>query len=205
MYKSAKLNTTLIGQDELSAVGIAFFYDILNGINEFLNIFPPSHELLTDVISHLGVFIQDNQNTEGIRLLNMALRRPHLLQMISEIFTPSTTAPVYFLEMYKFVVESHMKKCDPKILFVLLSKVYCFCKLCSKRRDCNLCNFSLQFDVCKWLNAFRPKLADISQLLKLILQGLESWNQTDAVLIQGVSFNRYFMQGFQKRYLSLMD
>lgn len=49
--------------------------------------------------------------------------------------------------------------------------------------------FSFQFDVCKWLNAFRPKLADISQLLKFILQGLESWNQTDAVLIQGVSFN----------------
>lgn len=124
MYKSAKLNAGSIGKDELSSVGIAFFYDILNGINEFMNVFPPSHELLTDVISHLGVFIQDNQNTEGIRLLNTALRRPHLLQMISEILTPSTTAPVYFLEMYKFVVESHMKKCDPKVLFVLLSKVY---------------------------------------------------------------------------------
>lgn len=123
MYKSTKLNTTAIGHDELSTVGIAFFYDILNGINEFMNIFPPTHELLTDVISHLGVFIQDHQTTEGMRLLNTALRRPHLLQMISEIFTPSTTAPIHFLEMYKFVVESHMKKCDPKVLFVLLSKV----------------------------------------------------------------------------------
>lgn len=142
MYKAAKLNTTSIDKDELATVGIAFFYDILNGINEYMNIFPPSHELLTDVVSHLGVFIQDNQNTEGLRLLNTALRRPHLLQMISEIFTPSTTSPVFFLAMYKFVVESHMKKCDPKVLFVLLSKVRDLENFCLKdRRDRNLCIF----------------------------------------------------------------
>lgn len=34
-----------------------------------------------------------------------------------------------------------------------------------------------------------PKLIDISQLLKTIVQGLESWNQPDAALIQGVSTN----------------
>lgn len=123
MYQATKVGDNVIGQAELSAVGIAFFYDILNGINEFMNIFPPSHELLTDVISHLGIIINDNQSTEGIRLLQTVLRRPHLLQMISEIFAPSTTAPINFLEMYKFMVESHMKKCDPKILFVLMSKV----------------------------------------------------------------------------------
>lgn len=31
-----------------------------------------------------------------------------------------------------------------------------------------------------------PKLADINKLLKLIVQGLESWNQPDAALVQGV-------------------
>lgn len=36
-----------------------------------------------------------------------------------------------------------------------------------------------------------PKLVDINKLLKLIVQGLESWNQTDAVLVQGVS--TYFL------------
>lgn len=69
--------------------------------------------------------MRENQNTEGIKLLQMALRRPDLLQIIADIFTPSLTTPVNFLEMYKFIVESHMKKCDSKILFVLLSKVCC--------------------------------------------------------------------------------
>lgn len=110
---------------ELSRVGIAFFYDVVNGINEYMNIYPPSHELLSDVLSQLGALIREHQATEGIRLLKTALTRPHLVQMLSEIFTPSTTAPVHFLEMYQFVVQSHMLKCDTKILFVLLSKVRC--------------------------------------------------------------------------------
>lgn len=32
-----------------------------------------------------------------------------------------------------------------------------------------------------------PKLVDITRLLKIIVQGLESWNQPDAALVQGVS------------------
>lgn len=32
-----------------------------------------------------------------------------------------------------------------------------------------------------------PKLVDITQLLNIIVKGLESWNQADAALIQGVS------------------
>lgn len=31
-----------------------------------------------------------------------------------------------------------------------------------------------------------PKLVDINNLLKLIVKGLESWNQPDAALVQGV-------------------
>lgn len=109
--------------NEVNAVGVSMFYTIIDNINEYLNLFPPTHELLTDVLSQLGVLIVENQSAEGIRLLQTALKKPHLVQMLSEIFAPSTTAPVYFLEMYKFVVESHMNKCDSKILFVLLSKV----------------------------------------------------------------------------------
>lgn len=123
MYQKAQ-KTGLTGEyEELSKVGIQFFYDIIMGINEFINLFPPSSELLTDVLSQLGVLIRENQNTEGIRLLHTAIQRPHLVQLISEIFTPSSTPPLYFLEMYTFIVNSHMKKCDSKILFVLLSKV----------------------------------------------------------------------------------
>lgn len=46
--------------------------------------------------------------------------------------------------------------------------------------------FMLQFDVNSWLSTFRPKLADINQLVQLIVQGLECWNKTEAALIQGV-------------------
>lgn len=107
----------------ISAVGIAFFYEIVNGMSEFADAFPPAHELLGDVLAQLGCLIRDNQSSEGVRLLQTALRRPHLVQLLAEMFTPSATAPVYFLEMYRFVVDSHMQKCDTKILFVLLSKV----------------------------------------------------------------------------------
>lgn len=33
---------------------------------------------------------------------------------------------------------------------------------------------------------FKPKLADINQLVQLIVQGLECWNKSEAALIQGV-------------------
>lgn len=107
----------------ISAVGIAFFYEIVNGISEFADAFLPAHELLGDVLGQLGCLIRDNQSGEGVRLLQTALRRPHLVQLLADMLTPSATAPVYFLEMYRFVIDSHMQKCDTKILFVLLSKV----------------------------------------------------------------------------------
>lgn len=125
LKRHRSLRSTEFSKDatEVTAVGLSMFYTIIDTINEFLNLFPPSHELLTDVLSQLGELVRENQSAEGIRLLHTALRKPHLVQMLSDMFTPSATAPVYFLEMYKFVVESHMKKCDSKILFVLLSKV----------------------------------------------------------------------------------
>lgn len=58
-----------------------------------------------------------------MNLLKTALHRPDLLKTIADLFVPSQTAPDSFLQMYKFIVDSHMKKCDSKILFVLLSKV----------------------------------------------------------------------------------
>lgn len=43
-----------------------------------------------------------------------------------------------------------------------------------------------QFDVNNWLTTHKPKLADINQLVQLILQGLECWNKNESALIQGV-------------------
>lgn len=95
------------------------------------------------MLGQLGVLIRENQSSEGVRLLQTALRRPHLLQLLSEMFMPSATAPVYFLDMYRFVVDSHMQKSDTKILFVLLSKVewidgiyYILIEICEILRCC---------------------------------------------------------------------
>lgn len=69
------------------------------------------------------IFLQENQNTEGMNLLKTALKRPDLIKPISDLFVPSATIPEVFLQLYKFIIDSHLKNCDPKILFVLLSKV----------------------------------------------------------------------------------
>lgn len=50
----------------------------------------------------------------------------------------------------------------------------------------------MQFDVNSWLSTHKPKLADINQLVQLILQGLECWNKNESALIQGVCVNRGF-------------
>lgn len=58
-----------------------------------------------------------------MNLLKTAMKRPDLIQPISDLFVPSATIPEVFLQLYKFIIDSHLKNCDPKILFVLLSKV----------------------------------------------------------------------------------
>lgn len=125
-----------------------------------------------------------------MNLLKTALKRPDLIQPISDVFLPSATSPEVFIQLYKFIIESHLKNCDPKILFVLLSKVriiflffFTFVRLCPHYSNF----FSVQFDVNIWLATKKPKLSDINQLLQLIVQGLECWNKNESELIQGVS------------------
>lgn len=109
--------------------------------------------------------MQENQNDEGIKLLNIALKRSDLVSLITELLVPASCPPQFFLKMYGFIIDSHIKKCDTHVLFVLLSK----------------------FDIVGWMNRFRPKLVDVNQLAGLILRGLEGWNQQNAVMIQDVS------------------
>lgn len=133
--------------NEIMTIANTFFYYMINTINENINSFHPAQDLCSVVLSQLGVssfnstnnihkqimltfdicrlkiFLQENQNTEGMNLLKTALKRPDLIQPISDVFLPSATSPEVFIQLYKFIIESHLKNCDPKILFVLLSKV----------------------------------------------------------------------------------
>lgn len=123
MYQTSKYTKQQHQMDTIKNTGLVLFYEIVNGINESVNLCQPSHELCAYALSSLGVLIVENQNREGLRLLKTAVNRSDLINMFSDLIVPSLTEPQYFLEMYKFIVDSYMRKCDTKILFVLLSKV----------------------------------------------------------------------------------
>lgn len=152
---------------EVLEVGSSFFYDILNSVNENVQSCPITHELCSDSISQLGTFVQQNHDTESLKLLKLALSRPNLVNLIAELFNPSVCPPKYFLEMYACICDSYAKRCDPQLLFVLLTK----------------------FDINNWLGVQKPKTADVVTLLQLILKGLELWNYQNSDLIQDVSIN----------------
>lgn len=148
--------------EKILKIGTSFFYEILNELTEEIQACPVTQELYSVTISKLGTFVQQNHNTEGANLLKLALQRPNLVNLIAELFAPSVSAPQYFLEMYKSLVQAYAKRCDPQLLFVLFSK----------------------FDISRWLQIHKPKLIEVSNLIQLILQGLELWNLQNSDLLQ---------------------
>ncbi|XP_030371319.1 ectopic P granules protein 5 homolog [Scaptodrosophila lebanonensis] len=146
----------------VTEIGTDFFYHVVDNMTDITMKFQPTNDLYCRVLEELGVFIQSNQETQGLNILQLALRRGDLIKVFSGVFVPCQTSPKYFLQMYQFLIDSHLKRSDPKILFVLLSK----------------------FDLLTWLETFQPKLTEINQLLLLVLQGLESWSQPDSSLLQ---------------------
>jgi ectopic P granules protein 5 len=147
---------------EILKIGTSYFYEVLADINEEIQSCPVTQELYSDAISKLGTFVQQNHDTEGINLLKFALERPNLVKMIAELFTPSVSSPQQFLKMYQTLVESYAKRREPAFLFVLFSK----------------------FDIPKWLQLHKPKLIEVSNLIQLVLRGLELWNMQDSDLLQ---------------------
>lgn len=123
MYETSKFTKQQKQIDAINTVGLILFYEIVNGINESINMCQPAHELCAHALSTLGVLIIENQNKEGLRLLKTAVNRSDLINMFSDLIVPALAEPPHFLEMYKFIVDSYLRKCDTKILFVLLSKV----------------------------------------------------------------------------------
>jgi len=132
------------------------------------------------------VFIQAEQAEQGLQVLRLALRRGDLVKLLAKVFVPCRTDAGHFLDMYQFLIDSHLKRCDTKILFVLLSK----------------------FDLLTWLESYQPKLNEINRLLLLVLQGLESWSQPDSSLLQD-QFRRQlvhiFTYDFPQHYGEVMQ
>ncbi|XP_011192881.2 ectopic P granules protein 5 homolog isoform X1 [Zeugodacus cucurbitae] len=153
--------------------GIHFFYTVVENLTDVTMKFQPTNDLYSQLLNELNIFLHDHQEKEGLNILELALKRSDLIKQLAAAFVPYRTPPQNFLKMYQFLVESYLKRCDTKILFVLLSK----------------------FDLVTWLENFQPKLSDINQLLQLVLQGLECWSQPDSGLLQD-QFRRHLIHVF---------
>lgn len=172
--------------ESIMKIVTGFFYEMLKEINEEIQECPVTHELYSTTISKLGSLVQQNHNTEGINLLKLALQRPSLVNLIADLFTPSVSSPVYFLEMYKCLVDSYAKRCDPQLLFVLFSK----------------------FDMTTWLQTHKPKLIEASNLIQLIIRGLELWNFQNSNLLQDLlrcHLVSLFMYRFPEHYGEILQ
>ncbi|XP_034112376.2 ectopic P granules protein 5 homolog [Drosophila albomicans] len=167
-------------------IGLDIFYHVVDNMNDTTMKFPPTNDCYSHMLEELGVFIQAEQAAHGLKVLKLALQRGDLVELLSGVFVPCRTDAQHFLEMYNFLIESHLKRCDTKILFVLLSK----------------------FDLLSWLEAYQPKLSEINRLLMLVLQGLESWSQPDSSLLQD-QFRRQlvhiFTYDFPQHYGEVMQ
>lgn len=155
MYNTKKQQNDISQLEDISKVGTTFFYETILGMNERIKSFPTTAILCQEIISSLGVFITDNHQTEGVKLLKVAFSRPDLIEHFVIMFNPLYSPPKDYLLMYKFLVDAYLKKWDLDILNVLLQK----------------------FEMKSWLFSFKPKLVDVTMLLKFILEGLETWAQ----------------------------
>lgn len=151
--------------EKIHSNGVKLFYEMISYMKEHILACPISEDVCNYCAAKLGVFIQDNHNVEGYKLLETALSRPDLINLIGELFSPTLSPAPYFIDMYRIMIDSHFKKCSEHTIFVLFSK----------------------FDVMLWFNKYKPSSTDVSTLLRLNLKGLECWNQPHLALIQGVS------------------
>lgn len=152
--------------EKIHSNGVELFYEMLSYMTDNTLACPISEDVCNYCAAKLRVFIQDNHNVEGYKLLEFVLARPDLINFIGDLFSPSLSPAPYFTDMYRIMIDSHFKKCSEHTIFVLFSK----------------------FDVISWLNKYKPSTKDVSTLLRLNLKGLEFWNQSHLPMIQGVSF-----------------
>ncbi|ALC46612.1 CG14299 [Drosophila busckii] len=146
----------------IQQIGIDIFYIVIENMSEVTLKFDATGTFFTQCADQLGVFIQADQANQGLTVLRLALKRAELLELLAGVFVPCRTDAEHFLPMYQFLIDSHLNRCDTKILFVLLSK----------------------FDLLSWLESYQPKLNVINRLLLLVLQGLECWTQANSSLLQ---------------------
>ncbi|CAD7085229.1 unnamed protein product [Hermetia illucens] len=143
---------------QLPNASISSFYEFVDSFENIMS-FAPSHELWRKMITSLGIFIRKYQQTEGPRVLKSAILNPAIIDILSEVVTPSTTNSQCFIKMYQTLIESYMECSEPKIMSTLLAK----------------------FDAEIFVSDFQPNLNEVSHFLKLIFAGLERWHDDETL------------------------
>ena len=102
------------------------------------------------------------------------------------------TSEKYLWQCFFIIAKNHqyfyhfLARVDPHLLFVLLSK----------------------FDMDKWLQLNKPKLIDISNLIQLILRGMELWNYQNSELLQDLltcHLIKLFEHNFPEHYGDILQ
>uniref|UniRef100_T1GWX5 Uncharacterized protein n=1 Tax=Megaselia scalaris TaxID=36166 RepID=T1GWX5_MEGSC len=57
-------------------IAIHFFYEVIKKYNDDIQNFSPTSETCNTILGELGTFVQNNQETEGLKILELALQRP---------------------------------------------------------------------------------------------------------------------------------
>lgn len=164
----------------------SLFYELLDEIDAELQEYPITKEFYSAAISTLGTFLQKYDCNEMPNILKTVLQRPLIINLYTEIFAPSTATPSIFIGLYECVVNLYAKKYEPQILFVLLSK----------------------FDIPTFLQTHRPKLIEVSELIRLIFRGLELWTIENSELIQDAMrchLVHLFMYRFPEHYGEILQ
>lgn len=170
-------STDLSKRENILKLMKTLFYELLADIDTEILEYPITNEFYSNSITTLGSFIQQYDNTEMLGILKLALQRPLIMNLFTEIFAPSNAPPNVFISLYECLVNMYGKNYEPHTLFVLVSK----------------------FDMPTFLQSHRPKLVEVSELIKLIFRGLELWTIENSELLQD-AFRCHLVHLFMYRF-----
>ncbi|CAG9807355.1 unnamed protein product [Chironomus riparius] len=173
-------------REKVLKLSTSLFYELLDDIDTELQEYPITNEFYSNAVAKLGSFIQQNDSNEMLKVLKLVLQKPIAINLFTDIFAPSMSSPAIFISLYECLVNLYAKNYEPQILFVLVSK----------------------FDIPTWLQAHRPKLVEVSELIKLIFRGLELWTIENSELLQDVlrcHLVHLFMYRFPEHYGEILQ
>lgn len=142
----------------------SILFELLNEMNEEIKECPVSYDVYSCSIVKLGSFVQKYRSTEGIKFLKLVLKNPTSINVFAELFAPSSSPPNTFINLYECLVDFYAKNYESQLVFLLLSK----------------------FDMPTWLETQKPKLIEVSELIRLIFRGLELYSLENAELLQDI-------------------